>query len=93
MDLPWLPFFILRLRSFHMAIKFIGKEETGESYRPDGTVTTCYWFDVHGHSEYAIQEYNNRTTLINWDREDCGIEWPLYKELINLTDTLKLESP
>ena len=74
-----------------MAIKFIKKEEVGESYRPDGTATTCYWFDVHDSADYAIQEVNGGTTLINWNREDCGTEWPLYDELQKLTHTIKAE--
>ena len=83
-----------------MGIKFIDKEQLRESYNPDGAVTTCYWFDVtlctpkgvkeRFGGDYAIQERNGRSTLINWDREDIGDESPLYKDLKKLTDAIKL---
>ena len=78
-----------------MTIKFIEKEQLRESYNTDRAIkTTCYWFDVSDflhfkNGDYAIQEYNGRFSLINWNREDIGNASPLYENLKKLTDALK----
>lgn len=59
-----------------MGIKFIDKDQNWE------TETTTYWFDVHGQAEFAIQDCNGQTTLLNWDYEDYGTDGPLYELLM-----------